>query len=165
MPEAARRDALTVITDVERSEAALSEEAASRRRRAVSVANDLDAATKLRHAKEYLKSVKLRRSRDGAIFLLKDVALMYPGTEQADEAMELLAALGEEPPEAAVGAASPFAWEPGPGQPTRAQVEADALLDDARISLEVPAEIPDFTPVPPAAGEAGYGALAPPATE
>lgn len=96
-PEAARDDVQNIMGDVVRADSSLSVEALDRRRRAEEVAISLDADIKLRHAKDYLKSVKLRKSREGAIFLLQEIVRMYPRTEQATEAGDLLLSLGVTP--------------------------------------------------------------------
>jgi tetratricopeptide (TPR) repeat protein len=98
LPEAARSDLGSIMDDVERADVGLSEEAEERRRRAVAVANDMEAETKLRHAKEYLKNVRVRKSRDAAVFLLGDVVSHFPGTVQAGEAAGILRGMGIEPP-------------------------------------------------------------------
>ncbi len=97
-PEAARDDVASIMDDVERASGRLSGEAEERRVRAVALANDLEAETKLRHAKEYLRSLRVRKSRDAAVFLLGDVVSLYPNTSQAQEAAELLRGMGIEPP-------------------------------------------------------------------
>ncbi len=97
-PEAARSDVALIMDDVERADTRLSGEAQERRTRAVTLANENEAETKLRHAKEYLKKVRTRKSRDGAVFLLGDVVSYYPNTPQAAEAAEILRGLGLEPP-------------------------------------------------------------------
>ncbi|MDR1613287.1 MAG: tetratricopeptide repeat protein, partial [Planctomycetota bacterium] len=132
-PEAARDDALSVMADVERARGALSDEAAIRRERAVAVANDLEAETKLRHAKEYLSGMRLRKSREGAIFLLKDVVARYPDAPQAGEAREMLLALGVEPP-APAAPVSPFAV-PEPLERSGGTRVGDAP-GDSRVTLE-----------------------------
>ncbi|MCC8179649.1 MAG: hypothetical protein LIP23_01865 [Planctomycetes bacterium] len=97
-PEAAREDVASIMDDVERANAELTEEAEERRVRAVAVANNLEAENKLRHAKEYLRALRVRKSRDAAVFLLGDIVSLYPGTEQAGEASEILRGMGIEPP-------------------------------------------------------------------
>ncbi|MDR1534407.1 MAG: hypothetical protein LBU64_04830 [Planctomycetota bacterium] len=98
MPEAAREDLGVIMDDVERAEAGLSGESEERRRRAVVRANDMEAETRLRHAREYLRNVRVRKSRDAAVFLLGDVVSHFPGTAQAGEAAEILRGLGIDPP-------------------------------------------------------------------
>jgi tetratricopeptide (TPR) repeat protein len=98
LPEAARNDLGSIMDDVERADAGLSGAAEERRRRAVAVANDMEAETKLRHAKEYLKNVRVRKSRDAAVFLLGDLVSHFPGTIQAGEAADILRGMGIEPP-------------------------------------------------------------------
>jgi Uncharacterized protein conserved in bacteria len=97
-PEAARRDVASIMDDVERASNRLSEESLERRRRAVTVANDLEAETKLRHAKEYLQSFRVKKSRDAAVFLLGDIVSRYPDTPQAEEAASMLRDMDIEPP-------------------------------------------------------------------
>ncbi len=97
-PEAARTDVASLMDDVERADSRLSGEAEERRQRAVSLANNLEAETKLRHAKEYLKSFRVKKSRDAAVFLLGDVCSRYPNTTQANEAADILRGMGIEPP-------------------------------------------------------------------
>ena len=98
-PEAARDDLNVVMDDVERSDpASLSPEAEERRQRAVAIANNLEAETKLRHAKEYLRSIRVKKSRDSAVFLLGDIVSHYPNTSQAGEASDILRGMGIEPP-------------------------------------------------------------------
>lgn len=152
-PEAARRDVQVIMEDVERSETTLSVDAADRRRRAVEIANDLDAEIKLRHAKEYLRSVRLRKSRDGAVFLLKDIVTLYPNTKQASEASEILVALGETPPAPSGQSFSPFAPPAsmedryGPAAVTDDPFAAafeDPFADSGYVTLDVPSDIPNF---------------------
>lgn len=97
-PEAARTDVASIMDDVERADSRLSDDAEERRKRAVTLANDLEAETKLRHAKEYLRSFRVRKSRDAAVFLLGDICSLYPNTSQAAEAADMLLAMGIEPP-------------------------------------------------------------------
>ncbi len=97
-PEAARSDVALIMDDVERADSRLSDDALERRKRAVTVANDLEAETKLRQAKGYLKSIRVRKSRDAAVFLLGDIVSFYPNTPQAGEAADLLRRLGVQPP-------------------------------------------------------------------
>ena len=97
-PEAARDDLGRVMDDVERAGGSLSDDARERRQRAVSIANDLEAEIRLRQAKEYLKSIRVRKSRDAAVFLLGDIVSFYPATAQAVEAADMLRDLGIEPP-------------------------------------------------------------------
>ena len=149
MPEAARRDVQGIMEDVDRADTTLSIEAADRRRKAVGVANERDAEIKLRHAKEYLKSVRGRKSRDGAVFLLKDVVSLYPETSQAAEAADILASLGVESPLPATGGVQyPF------GQPTSEYDATGSLAEDifggGYVTLDVPsaADIPSFGGLP-----------------
>jgi tetratricopeptide (TPR) repeat protein len=98
VPEAARQDLGLIMDDVERGAAALSGEALERRQRAVSAANDLEAETRLRQAREYLKNIRVGKSRDAAVFLLGDIVSRFPGTPQSGEAADLLRGMGIEPP-------------------------------------------------------------------
>ncbi|MCD8352687.1 MAG: hypothetical protein LUC93_18955 [Planctomycetaceae bacterium] len=98
MPESARVDLATVMDDVENAERRLSMPAEERRRRAVVLANDLEATNKLRQAKDYMTKMRVKKSRDAAVFLLGDVVSHYPDTEQAREAADLLRDMGIEPP-------------------------------------------------------------------
>ncbi|MCC8189889.1 MAG: tetratricopeptide repeat protein [Planctomycetes bacterium] len=97
-PEAGRDDVGRLMDDVERQYGRLSPEAEERRLRAVALANSLEAETKLAHAKSYLTSVRVRKSRDAAVFLLGEVVSRFPETEQAGEAAAILRGLGVEPP-------------------------------------------------------------------
>ncbi|MDR1519863.1 MAG: hypothetical protein LBU23_06945 [Planctomycetota bacterium] len=97
-PEAARDDVGLIMDDVERADAELSSEAEERRRRAVALANDIEAETRLRHAKEYLKNVRVRKSRDAAVFLLGDIVSHFPAAPQAREAADILRNMGIDPP-------------------------------------------------------------------
>ncbi len=144
-PEAARRDVQQIMEDVERADASLSPEAADRRRRAVEIANDRDAEMKLRHAKEYLNSVKLRKSREGAIFMLKDIVTLYPDTKQAAEAAEMLVAMGETAPTQPRQDYSPFSPNAAAGNEENAGA-APASEQEPYVTLEVPGEedIPSF---------------------
>ncbi|MDR3210786.1 MAG: tetratricopeptide repeat protein [Planctomycetota bacterium] len=108
LPEAARNDANLVMEDVEGHTESLSPEARERRERAVAVANQRERELKLRQAKDYLRLVRLRKSREGAVFILRDVVALYPGTEEATEAGEILLSLGETLPEELSGERSPF---------------------------------------------------------
>lgn len=171
MPEAARRDAQVVMEDVERSDVLLSPDAADRRRRAVEVANNTDAEIKLRHAKEYLGSMRMRKSRDGAIFLLKDIINLYPGTSQATEAGEMLVAMGIEPPRPAGNVAySPFSqpspWGDQQENPNLYDNFAGLDETDSYVTLDVPADIPSFTNLPGSpTRETVYQALPPPTVQ
>ena len=98
LPEAGRDDLGNIMDDVERARNNLSEEAAERRQRVVAMANEREAEPKLRQAKEYLKSMRLKKSRDAAVFLLGDIVSFYPNTPQAMEAAEILRGMGIEPP-------------------------------------------------------------------
>jgi tetratricopeptide (TPR) repeat protein len=144
LPEAARDDVASIMADVERSQGVLSEEAATRRERAVAVVNDDAAGMKLRHAKEYLTSMRTRRSRQGAITLLSDVVTMYPGTPQAGEAREILVSLGVQPPRPLPEPASPFAIHDPFADFDR--TGAGDMPGDSYITLDVPADIPDSLP-------------------
>ncbi len=97
-PEAARSDVARVMDDVEREGGALSGAAAERRRRAVALANDLEAENLLRTAKNYMNQIRVRKSRDAAVFQLGEIVSNYPDTAQASEAAELLRGMGIEPP-------------------------------------------------------------------
>lgn len=98
MPEAARTDLASVMDNVEKTERRLSPPAEERRQRAVVLANDLEANNKLRQAKDYMTKMRVKKSRDAAVFLLGDVVSHYPDTEQAREAADLLRGMGLEPP-------------------------------------------------------------------
>lgn len=97
-PEAARNDVASIMDDVERADSRLTEEAEGRRQRAVQVANELEADHKLKQAKEYMRSFRVKKSRDAAVFLLGDICSLYPGTAQAEEAAGMLQGMGIEPP-------------------------------------------------------------------
>ncbi|MCC8167297.1 MAG: tetratricopeptide repeat protein [Planctomycetes bacterium] len=97
-PEAAREDLSTIMAPVENAERRLSPAAEERRQRAAVLANDREASEKLMQAKGYLHSIKLKKSRDAAIFLLRDVVSQFPPTMQAQEAAAILRNLGETPP-------------------------------------------------------------------
>lgn len=98
LPEAGRDDLSNIMDDVERSQDRLSPEAEKRRQRAVELANTMEAETKLRQAKEYLRSIRLKKSRDAGVFLLGEIVSRYPTTSQAGEAAEMLRGMGIEPP-------------------------------------------------------------------
>ncbi len=97
-PEAAREDLSAIMAPVENAERKLSPAAEERRQRAAVLANDREASEKLMQAKGYLHSIKLKKSRDAAIFLLRDVVSQFPTTMQAQEAAAILRNLGETPP-------------------------------------------------------------------
>ncbi len=97
-PEAARSDVARVMDDVERNDRALSGPAEERRRRAVALANDMEAENLLRTAKNYMSQIRVRKSRDAAVFQLGEIVSNYPETAQAAEAAELLRGMGIEPP-------------------------------------------------------------------
>lgn len=97
-PEAGREDLSTLMGDVERSHDRLSPEAQERRQRAVELANNMEAETKLRQAKEYLRSIRLKKSRDAGVFLLGEIVSRFPTTAQATEAADILRGMGIEPP-------------------------------------------------------------------
>ncbi len=98
LPEAARTDLSNIMQEVEKPEQQLSPAAEERRQRAVTLANDLEAAQKLSQAKEYMKSIRVKKSRDAAVFLLGDIVSHYPTTLQAQEASMMLAEMGIQPP-------------------------------------------------------------------
>jgi tetratricopeptide (TPR) repeat protein len=97
-PEAARSDLARVMDDVERNDSLLSAPAEERRRRAVALANSLEAENLLRTAKSYMSQIRLQKSRDAAVFQLGEIVSRYPNTEQASEAADLLRGMGIEPP-------------------------------------------------------------------
>jgi Uncharacterized protein conserved in bacteria len=144
-PEAARDDVQNIMGDVVRADSGLSAEALDRRRRAEEVANDLDADIKLRHAKEYLKSVKLRKSREGAVFLLQEIVRMYPRTEQAAEAGDLLLSLGVTPeaPVDPVGH-TPFVPQTYPPEPEFDPYGTPSGYadTDSYVTFDIPTDIP-----------------------
>jgi tetratricopeptide (TPR) repeat protein len=123
-PEAARSDLARVMSDVERNDEILSGPAEERRRRAVALANNLEAENLLRTAKSYMSQIRVRKSRDAAVFQLGEIVSRYPDTEQAAEAEGLLREMGIEPPmRLAEGNRFPIAphWE-APDLPGRGDV-------------------------------------------
>ncbi len=98
LPEAARTDLSNIMQEVEKPEKVLSPAAEERRQRAVTLANDLDAAQKLSQAKDYLKNIRRKKSRDAAVFLLGEIVSRYPTTMQAQEAAMMLQDMGIQPP-------------------------------------------------------------------
>lgn len=98
IPEAGRAEMGKSMTEVETTDRKLSREAEERHKRAVDLANNEDAGTKLRQAKDYMSNVRVKKSRDAAVFLLGQIVSYYPGTPQAQEASELLLTMGIEPP-------------------------------------------------------------------
>ncbi len=98
LPEAARTDLSNIMQEVEKPEKQLSPAAEERRQRAVTLANDLDAAQKLSQAKDYLKNIRRKKSRDAAVFLLGEIVSHFPTTMQAQEAALMLQDMGIQPP-------------------------------------------------------------------
>ncbi len=144
-PEAARDDVQSIMGDVVRADSDLSPDAQDRRRRAEEVANTLDADIKLRHAKEYLKSVRLKKSRDGAVFLLQEIVRMYPRTEQAGEAGELLVSLGITPDVPVDSGYTPFVPNTYAAEPEfdpYGTPSGYAETDDSYVNFDIPTDIP-----------------------
>lgn len=98
VPEPGREEQFKSMVEVETAERKLSKEAEERRQRAVALGNQDEASTKLRQAKEYMSNVRVKKSRDAAVFLLGQVVSFYPNTPQAQEASELLLGMGIDPP-------------------------------------------------------------------
>lgn len=97
-PEAARNDLASFMTEVEAPEQTLSGPAEERRQRAVALANSHEADMKLRQAKDYMQKIRVKKSRDAAVFQLGEIVSHYPNTPQANEAANLLLGMGIEPP-------------------------------------------------------------------
>lgn len=97
-PEAARQDLASVMTEVESTDEQLSGPAEERRQRAVTMANSHEAELKLRQAKDYMTKIRVRKSRDAAVFQLGEIVSHYPNTPQAREAADLLMEMGIQPP-------------------------------------------------------------------
>ncbi len=98
LPEMAREDLNSLMTEVEGSERRLSVPAEDRRERAAILANNHEAEIKLRQAKDYMSKIRVKKSRDAAVFQLGQIVSHYPNTPQAHEAADILAGMGIDPP-------------------------------------------------------------------
>jgi hypothetical protein len=94
----ARQDLNSMMTEVEGSERRLSVPAEDRRERAAILANNHEAEIKLRQAKDYMSKIRVKKSRDAAVFQLGQIVSHYPNTPQAHEAADILVGMGIEPP-------------------------------------------------------------------
>ena len=98
MPEEGLQDLDMHMGNVERNKELLSPPAEERRQRAVTLANSQKAEEMLRTAKSYMSQIRVKKSRDAAVFQLGEIVSHYPNTPQAREASELLRGMGIEPP-------------------------------------------------------------------
>ena len=98
LPELARQDLNMMMVEVEGTERKLSLPAEDRRQRAAILANNHDAEIKLRQAKAYISKIRVKKSRDAAVFQLGEIVSHFPNTPQAREAADLLLGMGIEPP-------------------------------------------------------------------